>query len=216
MQSSQIRRMIRAGVIVVATVMSLSGCRPAAESQGPDAGFTGKLVFQTQMQNLELRSGSHIEGKSPEDVIGAELPGRLFDPPRGVQEATKTSADYSSPISAAISDYSAFRAGDGDWILENFSDDNRNEVLGLLASDDARERTFLIFTYLKSLEIWGEAEWQGFRLVLARYNGDKKGGVVLTFRETPDGWKRTNALREDETFDVIISAFRAGDVTARN
>lgn len=214
MQSSQIRRMSRAGVLVVATMMSLSGCRPAAELQ--DTGFTGKLVFQTQVQNLELRSGSHIEGKSPEDLIGAELPGRMFDLPRSTEETTKASADRSSPFSAAISDYSAFRAGDGDWILENYSDDNRNEVLGLLASDGARKQTFLIFTYLKSFEIWGEAEWQGFRLVLARYNGEKRGGVVLTFRETPDGWKRTNALREDETFDVIMSAFRVGEVTAKN
>ncbi len=204
--------MSRAGVIVVATVISLSGCQPAAESQGPDAGFTGRLVFQTQIQNLELRSGSHVEGKSPEDAIGAETPGRLLRTPRTIEETTKAAANRGTPVAAAISDYSAFRAGDGDWILENYSDDNRSEVLGLLASEVARERTFLIFSYLKTLEIWGEAEWQGYRLVLARYNGEKKGGTVLTFRETPDGWKRTNALREDETFDVIISAFRTGTV----
>ena len=203
------------GAVLIVAVFALSSCQPAEESPEGAVSFKGKLLFEAQIQDLELRSGSHTEGKSPEDVIGAETHGRLLRTPRTTQETTKSEADRSTPVAAAISDYSAFRANDADWILENFSDDNRNEVLGLLASDDARKRTFLIFSYLNSFEIWGEAEWQGYRLVMARYNGDQEGGVVLTFRETPDGWKRTNALREDETFDVIISAFRTGTVEAK-
>ena len=159
-----------------------------------------------------MQTSRLAEGKGPEEAVEITLPGRLYEPPQEVGETSKETADRSTPFHAAVSDYSAFRADDGDWILENFSDDNRAEILATLAQQETRDAVRKVFHALGSMQIWGEAEWKGYRLVLTRYNGNAEGGVVLTFRETPEGWKRTNALRSDETFDAVFSAFRSGTV----
>jgi len=35
---------------------------------------------------------------------------------------------------------------------------------------------------------------------------------VLAFVKTPDGFRRTNALSADDTFDIVWSALRLGEV----
>lgn len=200
--------------VMLLSVACQSAIDTPAGTPAEAAALDGQLVFRAGVGDLLIRTESSAQGQSAEDTAEVRLPGRLLEPPREIALVSKEAADRKTPLAAAASDYSAFRADDDDWILENFSDDNREEVLGLLADQNVREANRRVFAALGSMQVWGEAEWQGYRLVLTRYNGESTAGVVVTFVKTPEGWKRTNALRSDETFDVVLAAFRSGTVTA--
>ena len=53
--------------------------------------------------------------------------------------------------------------------------------------------------------------------MLVTYGQDtgRARGLVTTLIEEAAGWKRTNALSADETLDLVWSAFRLGEISAR-
>lgn len=186
-----------------------AGCQSSSDTESSESSvFDGRLTFSSKVSDLGLQTSSLAEGKAPEDTVTVTLSGKRYFVPKPTPPIAREMASYRTPVQAASSDYSAFRADDADWILENFSDDDRTEIMNLLADEKAHDMNRRIFSALETMQIWGEAELNGYRLVLVRYNSDKERGTVLTFTETPDGWKRTNALRKDETFDVVFTSFR--------
>ena len=58
---------------------------------------------------------------------------------------------------------------------------------------------------------------EAYALVLLTYGqgAERARGLTATLVEEADGWKRTNALTADETLDLVWSAFRLGEMTAR-
>ena len=177
---------------------------------GPPQSAT-KLLFRVKVSDVGLQSSSLVQGKSPSDFVGVTLPGELYDPPRRFQAVKREQAKWDTPLDAAVSDFSAFKADEGAWILENFVSQERDQVGKFLNNARMREKNRKAFEGAEHREITGQAQHQDYVLVFARESG-KTRSSPLTFMQTAGGWKRTNALSADEVFDIVFTAlFSAGE-----
>jgi len=166
-----------------------------------------QLVFEARVSDLAMSAIQIEKGKKPEDVLTVSLPGTLYDTPIKVIQAPKAQVDRSTPVKAAISDYFAYRANDADWIIHNWAPKEREQMKKMLAIPMIRERNKQMMDAKKSMEIWGEAHYKDYALVLVNYNGAKEQGLVLTFKKIDGEWLRTNALSSDESMDVVSISF---------
>ncbi len=73
------------------------------------------------------------------------------------------------------------------------------------------------FAKQDSVFLWGVVRHEAYALVLVTYGqgAESARGLTATLVEEAGAWKRTNALSADETLDLVWSAFRVGEMTAR-
>jgi hypothetical protein len=126
---------------------------------------------------------------------------------------SKQAANWNTPIDAAVADFSAFKANDKDWIVEDFVATERAGIVGLVNDKSARERNKALFGRRTNRFITGEADYKEYSIVFVRDSGQAHP-LPLVFKKTPGGYKRTNALSQDETFDIVFSAlYNGGSLT---
>ena len=180
-------------------------------------GFTAeenRLTFRVKVSALGLKAtSSFAAGKAPTDVIEVNLSGRLYDPPRPVAIVTKGGADRSTPESVANSDFSANLAGDLDWMAENFVDAEQGEVKAFFSDPTMLQKNRQMF---EGAKIWltGHARYKDYALLFQRMDHEGRQGAArpVVYSQTQNGWRRTNALSRDETYDVVFSALNSGEV----
>jgi len=95
----------------------------------------------------------------------------------------------------------------GFWKI--FVAQEKDRVLSLLNDKTARERNRTLFKNRTERHVTGEANYKGYVFVFVRDTGQERPSP-LTFIQTENGYKRTNALSGDETFDVVFSALHNG------
>jgi hypothetical protein len=142
------------------------------------------------------------------------LPGALINPPVKLAPITKANAKSDTPLVAAAADFSAEKADDADWIVSLFAPTDREEVKSMLADKVMRARNRGIFAHKDARYVRGQANYKDYVL---RFFADGKPDnppQVLALVKTPDGFRRTNALSADDTFDIVWSALRLGKVKA--
>lgn len=198
-------------VVLGCLLLFAAGCQSSSDTESSESSvFDGRLTFSAKVSDLGLQSNSLAAGKSAGDTVEVILPGKRYFVPKPTPPIAREMANRRTPVQAASSDHFAFRSDDADWILENFAEADQKEVRGWLNDNKIRAANKSYYSSLETMQIWGEAELQGYRLVFVRYNDDKANSAVLTFTETPGGWKRTNALKADETFDVVFASVLNG------
>ena len=171
-----------------------------------------KLLFRVKVSDVGLQNSSLVQGKSPADFVEVTLSGELYDPPRRFQAVKREQAKWDTPLDAVVSDFSAFKADEDAWILENFVSQERDQLRDFLNSASMREKNRKSFEGAEYREITGQAHHQGYAIVFARESGETRSSP-LTFKQTAGGWKRTNALSGDEVFDIVFTAlFSGGEV----
>jgi len=201
------RRHLRAliALLVVATL-------PIPLAAGQDAR---RLIFRAEVSELWLRaSSSYAKDRRPGDCVEVALPGRLNRPPLPVVLIERRAADWSAPERALASIRSANTAGDREWILQNFPPDEQAHIRPLLDDAVLVKRNQEHYRAILGLEITGSAELRGYTVLLTREElGEGRTRTVpVTLAKTASGWKQTNALSADETFDVVWAALRAGKI----
>ena len=175
-----------------------------------------KLLFRVKVSDVGLQNSSLVQGKGPADFVEVTLSGELYDPPRRFQSVKREQAKWDTPLDAAASDFSAFKADEDAWILENFVSQERDQVREFLSNARMREQNRKSFEGAEYREVTGQAQHQGYVLVFARESGETRSSP-LTFQQTAGGWKRTNALSGDEVFDIVFTALlRGGEVSVTN
>ena len=178
-------------------------------SDNPGSGAGKEIVFRVQVSKVVLQSSSLVQGKKPTDWVEVRLSGELFNPPLKILPIERSAASWETPLEAAKSDFSAFKADDKDWILENFSLEDRESVESFLNNAAMRERNRKIFEAKEFREIKGSCEHNGYVIVMARGNGQPRF-APLTFKKSVERWKRTNELSADEVCDIVFSALMNG------
>ena len=168
-----------------------------------------EISFRVKVANLGLQNNSLVHGKQPTDVVEVRLPGKLYDSSKQFAPLNKQVANRNTPIDAAVSDFSAFKADDNNWILENFVTDEQDSVRSFLDDKQAHDQNRKIFEGRTERTITGEVTYNGYVIVFVRDTAQTHP-VPVTFTETPRGWKRTNSLSKDETFDIVFSALYNG------
>ncbi|MEE9240370.1 MAG: hypothetical protein V3U53_04190 [bacterium] len=178
-------------------------------SGNPGSGAGKEIVFRVQVSKAGLQSSSLVQGKKPNVWVEVRLSGELFNPPLEILPIEKSAASWKTPLEAAKSDFSAFKADDKDWILENFAGEDRESVESFLNNAAMRERNRKTFEAKEFREIKGFCEHNGYVIVMARENGEPRFSP-LTFKKSAEGWKRTDELAADEVFDMVFSALMNG------
>ena len=114
-----------------------SGC---LDLRGSTAANNEEVLFRVKVSNIGLQNSALVKGKQPTDWVELRLPGHLYDPPKRFSPVSKQAANWNTPIDAAVADFSAFKADDQDWIVEDFVPAERASIVGLLNDKSAREK----------------------------------------------------------------------------
>ena len=171
-----------------------------------------EILFRVRVSNAGLQNSSLVQGKQPTDFVEVKLPGQLYDPPKQFAPISKQSAKWTTPIDAAVADFSAFKEDDSNWILEDFVPEEEKDVRSLLDDKDAHQQNRKLFEARTERDVTGQVKYKEYVIVFTRDSGQAHP-IPLTFKQTSDGWKRTNALSKDETFDIVFSAlYNGGEV----
>ncbi|MBI3591541.1 MAG: DUF4878 domain-containing protein [Candidatus Melainabacteria bacterium] len=178
----------------------------------------GQLIFRAKRSALWLKSSKFIEDKKPNDVIEISLNGALYDTPKEVTEVARRNIDRSTPEGAAASFFSATKSGDVKWIVDNFVEDEQEEMKKLFKDKKTKKESNADANQIKSEFIIGTAQYNDHVILFVEqnYNDGRRVKEPMVCRKTPDGWKQTNALAEDDTFDVVFAALSTGKVFSKN
>ncbi len=189
---------------------------------GTPAGLTapavaGEVAFHAQVKNLGFQKQYLDSGKSFEDTVELVLPGELFEPPRELGAISRDQVDQSTPEGAVRSDFSAWKADDAEWIKANFAAAEQAALAEFLDDAEIRAGSKAGFAQFVSVFLWAVVRHEAYALVLITYGQveNRSRGMTATLIQEDGVWKRTNVLSGDETLDMVWSAFRVGEMTAR-
>ena len=174
----------------------------------------GRLTFRVHVSELGRQTGSFAKNKRPEDLAGVTLPGRLFNPPHPIALIERSRADWSTPEQVIASIRSANTAGDPEWIVQNFVPAERAGIQKMLGDPAIAKRNQDYYKTVRRVEITGSAQLRDLTILFVREESDAGKALVLpiTLAKTTSGWKQTNILSDDDTFDVVWTALRSGTV----
>ncbi len=131
-----------------------------------------------------------------------------------VNPVQRNAADGATPENAIASIISANAAGDGAWMMENTAPEERDEARKQFANPAAIQQIRDYYRNIGKVKIRGWADvrdTRAFFLFGEEQDGDVNS-LTLAVTKTPSGWKQTNALMRDDTFDVISAALHTGAV----
>ena len=205
--------------ILIAGIFYWNGCasqEPAGSSDAagtaPSQGRT-EILFRVQVSDAGLQTQWLAEGNELTDFVEARLPGELHDPPLRFGPIEQADAKRDTPVDTAVSDFSSFKADEAQWILENFSPEQRPDLESMLNNPEMRRRNKEIFDGRAALYVTGEASYESYALVFVQA---EPGETIrpLAFKKSSDGeaWLRTNELSDDGIFDIVFSALSNGEV----
>jgi hypothetical protein len=181
----------------------------ACSSASPQREYTTELVFRAKVADLALEHNTLARDKHPEEVVTVVVPGRIFTPPRLVTPMTKEGRHRRSPAQASRSDFSANKADDIEWIVDNFARKEQPEIRHYLTDAAMRKRHQLLFAALATKRLYGVCAYADYRLILVCLDGQHHFCSVETYLQEDAEWKRTNQLIHDPVFDVIFTAFQS-------
>jgi hypothetical protein len=154
-----------------------------------------------------------VKGKGPNDLVEIVLPGRVYTPPLKLEPvATRSQADRRTPEQASASDFSAFRAGDPEWLKENFTSEDYPSIRRLIEEPGIRKQNQGLFMRYAAKAVVATGTYKEYVLVFVQYDGAKAGGIVEAYRKVGAAWQRTNAISKDQTLTVLLQMFRNGDI----
>jgi uncharacterized protein YqeY len=194
---------------LIATLTMSASIVPAALGQDKNG-----LTFKANVSDLRLKNNSRAKNRRQGDCVRVTLPGRLDKPPVPVALIERKAAAWTTPEDAVASIRSANTSGEKEWILENFSRDDRARVKALIDDPAILKRNLDYYKMIQNVEIMGSAELRGHHIVLVREaTADGKARMApVTLVKTASGWKQTNALSADETFDLILASLRGASM----
>jgi hypothetical protein len=201
------RSFARLVAVIVVTMVSAITIDAFAQASGG-----GKLLFRVQIGDRGMKTDAISKGKTLTDYSEVTLPGALIKPPLKLAQVAKANAKFDTPVNAAAADFSAEKSDDADWIVSMFAPADRAAVKSMLGDRAMRERNRGIFAHKDARYVRGQANYKNCVLLFIVDGNLDNAANVLVFVKTPDGFRRTNALSADDTFDIVWSALRLGEV----
>ncbi|MEI8361474.1 MAG: hypothetical protein WCG01_05065, partial [bacterium] len=162
--------------------------------------------FSVEAGQIAIQTGPLVKNKQASEIVSIDLPGTLYSPPKEIDKVSKSASNWKTPLEAMTADFSAFKSDDTDWILNDFIPEEQKALKeDFLNNKDLRKRSLDIFTKRKSRSILGEIYIEKYLIFIAKDSGQTEP-QLYTFKETASGWKRTNALSNNESFSIITAA----------
>jgi len=173
-----------------------------------------RLTFRAKVADVQHRTNSLLKNKQPGDYVEINLPGKLLNPTTPVNLITRNQADWSTPEHAAASILSANAAGDPSWMIENYVPSEREAISKRLSDPDVLRTTVSYYQNLGRAAMTGWTNLRGFTVVFIQ-GLDEDGDatmLALALSKTPTGWRQTDALAHDDTFEIVWTALHTGGV----
>ncbi len=164
----------------------------------------GSVTFSVKSSETYLQ----VNRSSGQDILKVSLPGQLFEPPVAVQKISRDQASWKTPVEAFKSDWSAQLAEELEWMLINFASSDQAEMGQLMGDANVRRKNREALQGFGQPQILGWAAQDQFVVLIVEYaNGTR---IAFTFVREQGHWKRTNALADDQTFDIVFAAIDHG------
>ncbi len=174
-----------------------------------------ELTFQVKTSDLGYKNHESVKDKKPDDLVNVSLKGNIFDPPKETKIIPKNKVNRNNPLNSSDSVFSANKASDLNWIIENFTDEEQPKIKSILGDGQILQRNQEALSKLKKEYITGEAIYKNYVLLFTRHDyGEGKGiNIPVVYKKTNKGWKQTNALAQDKVYDIVFSALNSGTVS---
>jgi len=173
-----------------------------------------RLTFRAKVSDIRRQSNALIQNKRPDDTVEITLPGRLLNPSTPVNLIGRSQADSSTTDGAAASVVSANIAGDIPWIVENYIPSDRPAIVKQFSDPAAAQRNTNYYRNLGKISITGWTEIGNYTVLFLQ--GLEEDGdatlISIVLSKTLTGWKQTNALQNDDTFELVWTALHTGGV----
>lgn len=172
------------------------------------------LTFRVKKRYLWVKNSSLAKGKSDDDFIEVALPGELYNHPKKILTINKKEADKSTLEGIVVSFFSAHKAGDLKWITSNFVSDEQKKIKTLFKNQTVLRDSQKDFQNIKTIYLTGEAGYKDYVILFVKeiYQTGKRVTEAITCKQFQDSWRITNALTNDETYDVVFAALSNGDI----
>jgi hypothetical protein len=173
-----------------------------------------RLTFRAKVSDVRNRSSAFVKDKQPDDSVGITLPGKLSNPPASVKLISRAQADSSTTEGAAAAIVSANTAGDISWIVENYIPSDRPAIAKQFSDPAAAQRNTNYYRNVGKISITGWTEIGSYTVLFLQ--GLEEDGdatlIAIVLSKTANGWKQTNALQNDDTFELVWTALHTGGV----
>lgn len=196
-------------VILIALFVIL--INPGCLKKGPE------LVFSVKKSGLRLQDSTFATKKKADDLIEITLPGYFHVPPTSVRTVNKRFVDRNILVGAASSAFSAKKANDIDWIIENYADEEQGQMRSQLEDKETQEKNEELSEKLRTEYITSQTNYNEYTIFFIQddFTDKTHTRTPVVYKRTEKGYKLTNALSNDEIYDIISAALRAGDIRAK-
>ena len=176
----------------------------------------GQIMFKVKRTNLWLKEKSDGKKKLGE-FAEITLPGKLYPSPKEIPAIEKKDIDRSTIDGTVASAFSANKSGDLNWIVDNFTDKDKEKVKAVFKNKKILEQSKADAQKIISAYVIGQADYKGSVLVFIEqdYLDGRKIKESLACKKTEKGWKITNEFSEDRTFDIVFAALSSGEVSIK-
>ena len=190
--------------------------KPLEKDKKAEVIESGQITFKTKRLNLWLKEKS-IDEKKLNELVEITLPGKLYSPSKEILMVEKKEVDRSTIEGTIASVFSANRSGDINWISDNFTDKDKEQIKKLFTNKKTLEDSKSDAQKIISVYITGQADYKGSVLVFIEegYINGKKIKESIACKKTEKGWKVTNEFSSDKTFDIVFAALSSGEVSLK-
>lgn len=202
-----------AALILTITLVGLNSAVAKQESK------ESLLTFRANKSALWFKHPGSETEKTKKDTVEASLKGKLYDSPQQIIEINKEKeVNRDTALGIVISYFSSSKKGNANWIASNFVDEEKDEIKKLLTKKEFLKERQKSASKIESEYLVGEAKHKDYTILFIeqRYKDSEKIIEPLACKKTKDGWRITNSLSNDETFDIIFAALASGEVTNNN
>lgn len=177
------------------------------------------LTFRAKKSDLWFKhEGSEIE-KTKKDTVETSLKGKLYNLPQQIVEVNKEKeVNRGTALGVVASYFSSSKKGNANWIASNFVDEEKDEIKKLLIKKEFLEERQKSASRIESEYLIGEAIHKEYTILFVEqhYKDGEKITEPLACKKVKGGWRITNSLSNDETFDIVFAALASGEVTNNN
>ncbi|MEE8116656.1 MAG: hypothetical protein V3T28_06075, partial [Gemmatimonadales bacterium] len=138
----------------IALVAAGAGLCACSETERSD-----EVLFSVAVTDLPATTNNKLaQGHGLEDTLELRLRGKVFDPPHISEIVARGTVDRSTALAASDADFSAFKAGDDEWIVETFAAVDQPEIRSFLADSNVRRENRAMFDRIEQMNVFGVAE----------------------------------------------------------
>lgn len=173
--------------------------------------YEGELIFRANASDLWTDNSKAKDGRNTVEVT---LAGELYEEPTKIIGVSRKFSDKKTLEGLASSYFSSSKAGDIDWIIENFLDSEKEKVRAVYKKKNAIKASKSGARSIKDAYITGQANYKDYVILFVEqeYGDGKKVREALVCKKVEDGWRLTSSLTNDETFDIVFAALSTGQV----